>query len=133
MITLLGSLLGFFGSAFPALLQLFKDSRDKAHELAILKMQMENQRSGAEERLEEIRTVAATVESVSLHNTYYSGIKWVDALNGTVRPVVAYAFFALYAFVKTKNGFAWTDEDGALFAAVISFYFGQRAMQRQQK
>ena len=40
MITLLGSLLGFFGAAFPDILKLFKDSADRKHELAILQMQI---------------------------------------------------------------------------------------------
>jgi cellulose synthase/poly-beta-1,6-N-acetylglucosamine synthase-like glycosyltransferase len=68
----------------------------------------------------------------------------VDALNGTVRPVIAYAFFILYALVKLLSYAAvansnvvpfvvlhdtlWTEDDAAIFAGIISFYFGQRAM-----
>jgi len=70
----------------------------------------------------------------------------VDALNGTVRPVIAYSFFMLYAAVKLLSYAAiagsnavpfvvihdtlWTEDDAAIFAGIISFYFGQRAMKK---
>ena len=41
MITLIGSLIGFLGAAFPDMLKLFKDGQDRKHELVILQMQME--------------------------------------------------------------------------------------------
>ncbi len=50
------------------------------------------------------------------------------------RPVIAYSFFILYALVKVMQFSAdmpwllWTAEDQAIFAGIISFYFGQRAM-----
>jgi len=134
MITLLGSLLGFFGAAFPDILKLFKDSADRKHELAILQMQVEQQKQGHANRLEEIYVEADIAESRALYKTYSTGIRWVDALNGTVRPVVAYCFFILYATVKFMHYSAdlpwllWTEEDQAIFSGIISFYFGQRAM-----
>lgn len=136
MITLLGSLLGFISSAFPDLLKIWRDAADRKHELAILQMQMEQQRQGHTHRLEEINVQADIAESRALYKTYHSGIQWVDALNGTVRPVIAYSFFILYAVVKAMQFSAdlpwllWTAEDQAIFAGIISFYFGQRAMSK---
>jgi hypothetical protein len=136
MITLLGSLLGFIGAAFPDILKLFKDSADRKHELAILQMQIEQQKQGHANRLEEIYVEADIAESRALYKTYTTGIRWVDALNGTVRPVVAYCFFLLYATVKFMHYSAdlpwllWTEEDQAIFSGIISFYFGQRAMSK---
>lgn len=134
MITLLGAILGFFGSAFPELLKLLQDKRDKAHELAILELQMRQAEQGHLNRLEEIGANADIAEAKAIYRTYNVGIKWVDALNGTVRPVLAYAFFLLYAWVKiaylqSDMGWqVWTEEDGAIFAGIISFYFGSRAV-----
>jgi hypothetical protein len=134
MITLLGSLLGFIGAAFPDFLKLFKEKADRKHELAILQLQLEQQKQGHSNRLEEIYVEADIAESKALYKTYNTGIRWVDALNGTVRPVVAYCFFLLYASVKIMHFSAdlpwllWTEEDQAIFAGIISFYFGQRAM-----
>jgi hypothetical protein len=146
MMTLLGSLLGFLSAAFPDLLKLFRDTQDRRHELKILELQLEQQRQGHINRLEEIQVQGDIEESRALYRTYYTGIKWVDALNGTVRPVVAYAFFLLYAVVKILAycaipeaaitsisiiyGTLWTEEDAAIFAGIISFYFGQRAMHK---
>lgn len=144
MITLLGALVGFISSAFPDLLKLFRDAQDRKHELTILRLQMEQQAQGHANRLEEIHVEADIAESRALYKTFYSGIKWVDALNGTVRPVLAYAFFLLYFTIKCMQ-FAmvdlanplpwhmdtlWSVEDQAIFAGIISFYFGQRAMSK---
>ena len=136
MITLLGALLGFISSAFPDLLKIWRDAADRKHELAILQMQMEQQRQGHTNRLEEINVQADIAESRALYKTYNTGIRWVDALNGTVRPVIAYSFVILYAVVKVMQFSAdlpwllWTAEDQAIFAGIISFYFGQRAMSK---
>ena len=136
MITLLGSLLGFISAAFPDLIKLFRDAQDRKHEITILQMQMEQQKQGASQRLEEIQVNADIAESSALYKTYTTGISWVDALNGTVRPVIAYSFFVLYASVKAMQFSAslpwllWTAEDQAIFAGIISFYFGQRAMSK---
>ena len=94
MMTLFGSLLGFISATFPDLLKLFRDSQDRKHELKILDMQMEQQKQGHTQRLEEItiqgNMQADIAESQALYKTYTTGIDWVDALNGTVRPVIAY-------------------------------------------
>ncbi len=144
MITLLGALLGFISSIFPGLLKIVNDRADRNHEITILKLQMQQQRLGHMDRLEEIGIAADIAETRSLYSTYYSGIAWVDALNATVRPVLAYAFFVLYAGVKMAQllvlydtfAFAesvrllWDTEDQAIFAGIISFYYGQRAMSK---
>jgi hypothetical protein len=144
MMTLLATLLGFISSAFPDVLRLVRDSADRKHELAILQMQIEQQRQGHVNRLEEIQIAADGIEARALYKTYSIGIKWVDALNGTVRPVLAYSFFLLYAAVKWAQismllnhspviealSLIWHEEDQTIFAGIISFYFGQRAFSK---
>lgn len=144
MMTLLATMLGFISSTFPDMLKLFRDAQDRKHELIILQMQMQQQAQGHTNRLEEIQVEADIAESRALYRTYTTGIRWVDALNGTVRPVLAYAFFLLYFIIKCMQ-FAvidlshplpwhlatlWSVEDQAIFAGIISFYFGQRAMSK---
>lgn len=145
MITLLGALLGFLGALMPEGLKLLRDWQDRKHELAIMDRQMELQKLGHSQRLEEIRIGAESAEALALYQTWKTGVSWVDALNGTVRPVLAYAFFLMYAAVKTAQGtllsdagaamsqllpMLWNVEDQAIFAGIISFYFGQRALRR---
>jgi len=146
MLTLLGSLLGFISSAFPDLLRLWQDHQDRKHELAILDRQMEQMRLGHTQRLEEIAVEADIAESKALyrHDSRPSGVKWVDGLRASVRPVITYAFFLLFTTVKTAALYVlitdqgltvvqalpqiWDPETQALFAAVMSFWFGQRAL-----
>jgi hypothetical protein len=145
MLTLIGSLLGFVSSLFPDLLKLFRERQDRRHELAIMDRQMEMMRSGHQQRLEEIQVQADIAESQALYKSAVpTGVKWVDALAGTVRPVITYAFFALFAAVKGSALYVliavegmllaqalpqiWDPETQALFAAVMSFWFGQRAL-----
>lgn len=146
MLTLLGSLLGFISSAFPDLLKLWQDKQDRKHELEILDRQMDQMRLGHNQRLEEIAVNADIKESLALlkHDAQPSGEPWVDALRASVRPVLTYAFFLLFAAVKfcalyvmvADDGLTfvvaltniWDAETQALFAAVMSFWFGQRAL-----
>jgi hypothetical protein len=103
---------------------------------------MEMQRQGHTQRLEEIAVAADVAESQALyrHDAQPSGVKWVDGLRASVRPMITYAFFALFAAVKGSGlylliaveGLAlaqalpqvWDGETAALFAAVVSFWFG---------
>jgi len=150
MLTLLGSLLGFASSAFPDFLKLLRDRADRKHELAIMDRQMELQIQGHSQRLEEINVQADISESKALykHASRPSGVKWVEALRASVRPIITYAFFLLFAAVKLatlakllSNDIAaadaliaiWDGETQALFAAVMSFWFGQRALAKYRK
>ena len=147
MMTLFGSLLGFLSAAFPDFLKLFQDHQDRKHELKILELQLEQQAQGHSQRLEEIQISADIAESNALykHASRPSGIAWVEALRASVRPIVTFSFFLLFAFIKIaslsallSSGYSITDgliaiwdvETQALFAAVMSFWFGQRALQK---
>lgn len=146
MITLLGSLIGFVSAAFPELLKLFQDKQDRKHELAVLDRQMQLRFEERSERLDAISQTIGAEQMKALYHTYKTDIRWVDALNGTVRPVLAYAFFMLYAVVKgwqvylatdasiplsVMASVLWGQEDQAIFAGIISFYYGQRAMAKR--
>lgn len=144
MITLLASLAGFLSSLIPEIMKYFVDKNDKKHEIKILEYQLELQKLNAEKNLDEIISASNLSEVQALYKTYKTGINWVDAFNGTVRPVLAYAFFAIYSFVKYLQykiiaaalsvidivEILWTLEDQAIFAGIISFYFGQRAISK---
>ncbi|MDX1923847.1 MAG: hypothetical protein SFT91_01220 [Rickettsiaceae bacterium] len=141
MITLLASIAGFITSMIPEIVKFMKDQNDKKHELDILSMQMEISKLRIDGSLDEVRASYDTSEIANLYATFKTGINWIDALNGSVRPVMAYSFFGLYSFLKyvqycaiTKSGeiipiyydILWTTDDQAIFAGIISFYYGQR-------
>lgn len=146
MVTLLSSLIGFLGAMVPDIFSLLRERQDRQFERELLELQLKQQEQGRSERLEEVRLRAGAVEARALYQTWKSGVEWVDALNGTVRPVLAYAFFLLYAATKCAQWSLldahplpwqvkdlWGEEDQAIFAGIISFYFGQRAFGKLRK
>lgn len=146
MLTLLGSLLGFGTSIIPAILKMFTDKADKAHELAVMDKQIEAQKVTGAQRLQEINVDADIRETEALQASMRpTGVKWADGLTASVRPVITYAFFGLFIFVEVSSYFLliragveplqtgsiiWNEEIQALFAGIISFWFGHRSMHK---
>ena len=145
MIAFLGVLAGFLSSAIPEALKYFKQKQDNAHELKVLGLQMQAQAQGHTERLAEINTQADISESQALYKSSEvskTGVKWVDAVIGlltsSVRPVITYAFFGLYASIKVSlyQGSMlelWTDMDMAVFATIVGYWFGSRSLEKFSK
>lgn len=147
MITLLASLTGFISSLIPEILKFLKDQNDKKHELKILDRQIEYNKHNIIQQLEDINLSKDLTLQASLYSTYKVGVNWVDALNGSVRPVLAYCFFIMYSGVKFLQYKAitvssslieyieiiWNLDDQAIFAGIISFYFGQRTFNKISK
>lgn len=144
MFSIIGSIIGFLGSIIPNLLKLWQDKKDKEHELKILQIQIERDKLGFAQKMEEINVQADIAESEALYKTLQPvGVKWVDALIGTVRPVISYAFFALYGIIKywqyktygsSHDMFSlWTDADMTIFCTIVSFWFGSRTFQKLYK
>lgn len=150
MLTLLGSLLGFATSAMPTLLQYLQERADRAHELAIIDRQMEQMRLGSSLKLEEIHAQAdiAETRAVYRHDAALKPATWIDNLRASVRPVVTYILVTaaiaikaagLYALIVIEGMAVYQalptiadDQFNAMLAAVISFYFGGRAMNRRK-
>jgi len=144
MITLLASIAGFISSIIPEIIKYFKDVNDKKHELNILDKQIKYNENSATRSLEEIHVSRDIFEHASLYSTYKTEIKWVDSLNGSVRPILAYSFFLMYMGVKYIQYKAisasahvieyieiiWSVDDQAIFAGIISFYYGQQTFRK---
>lgn len=150
MMTLLGALLGFVGSALPEGLKLYRDHRDKAHEVTLLQLQMKWSQLKHDKVIQAIEAQGLSDEVKAIYrHAQPVGVPWVDALAGLVRPLITYAFFIMYGCVKYGQWILlattladlydghhgvrallhiWNEEDQALFAAVMSFWFGQRAL-----
>lgn len=168
MIALLSALLGFISSAVPDFIKLFRDAKDRAHEITLLKLQMEYDREklaavssdnmqARAVQLQAIEMQADNEQQAALNariKESLTGIHWVDALAGSVRPVITYAFFALYVLVKCaqfsillspnlpwQNNLTvaqalvslWTEEDIAIFSAIMAFWFGSRALMKAKR
>ena len=146
MLSLMGSLLGFGTSFLPKVMDFFQDKQDKKHELAVMEVQIRQQKELASQKLEAINVEADIREIEALQKSIRpSGVRWIDGLRGSVRPVITYSFFILFVFVEVAAYFSltaqgvsgldaagviWDEDTKALFAAVISFWFGGRAIAR---
>ena len=143
MMTLIATVLGFFGSIIPQGMKIYQDSKDKKHELDILRIQADLQREGHYQRLEEVAISHDAEQQAAMYRTFFSGIKWIDALNALVRPVLTFSFFGLYVYIKYMQysfvsdeslslimDIMWASEDQALFSSIIAFYFGNRTFNK---
>lgn len=147
MLSLLGSLLGFGTSFLPKILGFFEAKRDQAHELAIMKQQQEMQQLAHTNRLEavgldgDIRAFEAAHRSMDKP----SGIKWIDGLRASVRPMVTYIFVIEFVIMQFVVFYALQDAgDSAVVAVrtvlddkfvagfwgIIGFWFGDRAFNK---
>jgi hypothetical protein len=101
MLSLLGSLLGFGTSFLPKVMDYFQDKSDKKHELMVMEVQIKQQKELALQKLEMVNVEADIREIEALQKSMQpTGVKWVDGLRGSVRPVITYAFFLLFCFVE---------------------------------
>ena len=146
MMTLLGSLLGFGSSFLPEVLNFFKAGQEHKQKMESMKLEMELMSKRSELQLNMLDKQADIKETEGLykHDSIDAG-GFVNALRGSVRPVITYAFFGLFVAVQIvimvkvmdEGGdwaaavtLMWTAETSGLFAAIMSFWFGNRAVSK---
>ena len=148
-LTLLGSLLGFGTSIVPEILGYFKQNQANKQELKMLEAKAQYAAQLSTLKLQELDAEADIAETKGLyaHDTELARRGgWVVGLQASVRPVITYLFMA--AFLAVKGGMVyslifmqnvdwvialevtWDQESQALFAAIMSFWFGGRAMSK---
>lgn len=145
MITLLGSLLGFGTSFLPQVLNFFKEKQEHANRMDELKLRAELQAAGVDLELKVLDKKAEIEETKALYNYANPTTGFGAALASSVRPVITYLFFALFMATKAvimvkvmQDGGDWMEgvdlmfdeETKALFAAIMSFWFGNRAVSK---
>ena len=146
MMTLLGSLLGFGSSFLPEVLNFFKAGQEHKQKMESMKLEMELMSKRSELQLNMLDKQADIKETEGLykHDSIDAG-GFVNGLRGSVRPVITYAFFGLFVAVQIvimvkvmdEGGnwaaavtLMWTAETSGLFAAIMSFWFGNRAVSK---
>lgn len=143
MISLLATLGGFLTSLIPEMFKIIKEEKNRKHDLIILEKQIELSKFNENFELAKLELSERRLEQEQLHTYQPMQNHIIDTLNGSVRPVLAYLFFTLYTVLKfirlsmIKNmdipfgivtDLIWNLEDQAIFAGIIGFYFGQRAV-----
>ena len=150
MITLLGSLLGFGTSFLPEVLNYFKRGQEQKHELQRMKMEIELMAKRSEFKIKELDKEAEIKEAEGLykHDSLDAG-GFINALRGSVRPIITYAFFGLFVAIKVTAlislislpemqlnmalSMIWDDQTAGLFSAIMAFWFGNRAVSKYYK
>lgn len=150
MLTILGSLIGFLTSHAGEVMRLWQDKNHKKHALDLLDKQIELQSLKHEQKVvvAQINTQAEETKALYKHASLPSQSKWIDALRASVRPVITYSFFLLFVVIKIstlvvlmRKGsdffsgimYLWDAETKALFATVIVFWFGHRALLKNRE
>lgn len=148
MLSLVGSLLGFGTSFLPKILGFFEVKRDQKHELA---MQGELRETNKQLHGQQLELAQSQGEiSYAIENQKQSGkptgVDWVDALRGTVRPVVTYIFVIEFCVLQwviymssIETGMDAFDaaqlvlgpEFLAGFWAIIGHWFGNRTFNKK--
>jgi len=149
MITLLGSLLGFGTSFLPEVLGYFRANQEHKHSMQKAQLELDLMAKRSELKLQIMDKEADIKEAEGLykHDNIDAG-GFINALRGSVRPVITYMFFALFVAIKVvallafmDNGselgdaltLIWDDATAGLFAAIMSFWFGNRAVSKYVK
>ncbi len=155
---LFGGLLGGLFRLAPEVLKFFNGKSERVHELEMQRIQIERDKALHEQGLQKLQVESqivldkggldALLGAVQAQATP-TGIKWVDALSSSFRPVASYWYLALYSGIKTVTlavGIivawdnmgavvatlqdAWTPNDAALFAGIMNFWFLDRVIRK---
>jgi len=149
MLSLLGSLLGFGTGIAPRILGYFEKRRDQKHSIALEKERRETMALRHGNTMEQTTTQGEieAYKAAMADARAPSGNSKVDALRGSVRPVVTYLYTLIFIFVEVslywialKSGMdafeaskvIWTPEVQATYASILSFWFASRTFGKKE-
>ncbi len=148
MLSVIGSLIGFASSTAPAIADHFKQKSNQKFELERMKCAAELRKDGYDFELKAHEAQASDKEHERLiqHDiSINKGEGIISALQRSVRPVITYCFFGLFLAIEItllrealNSGMGvgeslqilWDEDTKAIFAAIISFWFGSRAIDK---
>ena len=149
MITIIGSLIGFGTSMLPRAFDMFQDWQDRKQELEIMDRQIKMAEMRHTQKLEQLNVQADIAESKAIykHASKMKNDGWVGSLRASVRPILTYLFFAVFAIVKgaalyaaiaydhqdpvTAISLLWDEETAGIFSSIIAFWFWSRTLARK--
>jgi len=156
MIELLSLLFGGLLRLAPELIGFFKQKRDQEHELRMTTLQLDIDKARAQQALDlahaqhaqamDKADMEALISAIGAQATP-SGIRWIDALSSSVRPVLTYWWcvglyttakgitinVALQASVRLGDlaPMLVTDFDRTVIGSMLAFWFVDRSLRRK--
>jgi hypothetical protein len=153
--SLIGGLFGGVLRLAPEVFKLFDKKNERAHELRMVEAEMEFAKIRGEIAMRQVEAQMTMAEMDTMAQAFKEQSEtaknagwFVSAISALVRPMVTYAFLALYASVKIaafliaidQNGnwkevlvTMWGADDLAVFNMIISFWFVGRVYERSSK
>lgn len=141
---ILSSLLGLFGAALPKAFDFLQDGKDKKHELELIRLQTQRDKELGIQQASaiEIQGDAAILTAAINAGNQQTGIKFIDTLNGSVRPITTYLLIFMYILSKIAAYIVYTGDvdtyflvtvmytafDCDLLAVTLGYYFGSRLL-----
>lgn len=157
METLIGAALGGVARLAPEILNFFDRKNERKHELALAEHQLELIRVQHHTRMDEITAGSEAQQAVTALEALReavraqaqpTGIRWVDALSASVRPVWTYLVLLSWATVHYVNvavaihraedweaiqSILWTSDDAAMLSTLATFWFLDRVIRRSPR
>ncbi|MEM5403763.1 hypothetical protein [Paraburkholderia unamae] len=163
---LLGAVGGGALRLFPEMLGAWASRQQKDNAVRLAELHLEEVRAELVARLDIAKLGAenikaegrlamdkARAESMVIAQSHLTGVRWADALNLSVRPIVTYLMLLLYlafkvivirdaviqaegptsATVTSLVAIVWNEEDAAIFAGVLTFWFADSVIVRKGK
>lgn len=142
--SIIGGLMGGVFRLAPEVLKFMDRKNERSHELSMQAANLESDKAKYANQLAvatvqteaTMFTQATSALQEALRGQFQlTGNAWIDGLNMSVRPVITYFFFFLYAFTKIAAWQAgssqlWVESDMGLFSGIIAFYFLGRVFDR---
>ena len=158
ILSLLSMLGGGLFRLLPEVIGFFKAKQDADHEYRMTQLQLQIDQARATQALDmahaqaaiaaDTAEMAGMIEALKAQGTP-TGIKWVDAVSATVRPVLTYWWclvlytaakivaivvaFQAHAALAAFAGILVTEFDTAVIGSIFAFWFVDRAIRKQGK
>ena len=154
--SLVGTIVGGLLRLLPEGLKFWQSKKDSDHEYRMAQLNFDSLKFQAEKSIDlkrldgEIQMSTGELQAIIEGNKVQGtqvGIKWVDALNQSVRPVLTYYYATMYAMVKLAvyctyltDGIdwkqsmimLWSPDDMAVWASIVSFFFLDRTLRKSR-
>ncbi len=149
MLTLLGALGGFLTSAVPKVFNMIETRQKNKQQLQLLEFELEAKKQGVSLDLKLFNAKKQFDEHQKLldHDIEINkGTGFFSGLSKSVRPMITYFFFILFAAVKITHLVValssgdlvsailiiWDEPTQVMFAAIVSFWFGSRVFGKEK-
>ncbi len=156
LLSLLGGGLGGVLRFVPEIIKMFNAKGDREHEFRMSELQLKIDQARSAQDIDKIHAGSDASQLAGDMQSYIeaikgqsqiTGVKWIDALSSSVRPVLTYWWMLLFTFykstaiyyfwttavsVKEALPLIWDAYDWGMFSMMLGFWFCDRAIKRSK-